>query len=432
MKTYTYEEAVRYIEEVPKFTKQNTPGHTKELIRRLGCSKEPYRVIHVAGTNGKGSVCAFLEAMLREAGNKTGLFTSPHLIRINERFQIDREEISDEAFAAAFSTVKLAIDEMMSDALPHPTYFEILFAIGKVIFQDAGIDVLVMETGLGGRMDATNTVEHPDVTVITSISPDHMAYLGDTIPAIAGEKAGIIKEGVPLVYDASSPEAAQVIAERAALLHAPAMPFYPLMAQIVARTDEGIDFVLNNRQFDYLSVLVPFMADYQVNNASLALMALRLFDPEKRIPDRAAAFSISKARWSGRMQQVMPGVVLDGAHNEDGIECFLKTVREVQERRSVSLLFSAMSDKDYEEMIRKLGEQARFDSVVVTRVGGARGADPAILAERFRKYSKARVEAVEDPVAAFERALTLRKEGGLLFCAGSLYLVGVILRAVQE
>ena len=422
-----YPEAVEYIMKTPKFRENNEQGPSAQLIDRLGHPEEAFRILHVAGTNGKGSVCAFLESMLRHAGYRTGLYTSPHLVRINERFMIDRKNVDDEAFAEAFSRVRQVIDEMTADGLPHPTFFDILFATGLVIFQNAGIDVLVMETGLGGRMDATNSVAHTDVSVITSISLDHMEYLGDTVAKIAGEKAGIIKEGVPVIYDASDREAAEVIAGQAEKMRAPAFPFYPGMAQITQRGDDGIDFVLNNRQYEYLPVHVPFPADYQVSNASLALMALRVFDPEKRMDDRAAALAVSDTRWSGRMQQIMPGVILDGAHNEDGIRQLLKTVREIRKSRKVNLLFSVMADKDYSAMIRELALDGGFSSIVVTGAGTPRQADPEVLAGIFQKYTDAPVETVADPGEAFERALSLRAQDGMLFCAGSLYLAGYLL-----
>ena len=203
-----YQDAVRYIGDVPKFTKKNEPENTVRLLDRLGHPEDAFQVIHVAGTNGKGSVCAFLENILRQSGRKTGLFTSPHLIRINERFQVCREEISDEEFTDVFLEVLRAVEKMQAEGYPHPTYFELLFVMGMVWFRRRKIDILVMETGLGGRLDATSTVAHPSLSVISSISMDHMQYLGNTIRAIAAEKAGIIKKGVPVVYDASDREAA--------------------------------------------------------------------------------------------------------------------------------------------------------------------------------------------------------------------------------
>ena len=216
-----YEEAVAYIEETPKFTTKNKMEHTKECLKRLGNPQDKFRVIHVAGTNGKGSTCAFLTSILREAGYSCGLFTSPHLVVINERFQINEKNISDEVFLDAFCKVKELADELVKEGNYHPTYFEFLFLMGMVIFADADVDYVVLETGLGGRLDATTAVENPVACVITSISFDHMQYLGNTIEEIAGEKAGIIVPGVPVIYDGNDQKAAEVIRERAQELNSP-------------------------------------------------------------------------------------------------------------------------------------------------------------------------------------------------------------------
>ena len=183
-----YEEAVAYIDETPKFTKKNSLDHTKECLRRLGNPQDKFKVIHVAGTNGKGSTCAFLTSVLREAGYSCGLFTSPHLVEINERFQINEVNIDNDTFLKAFEKVKVLADELVAEGSYHPTYFEMLFLMGMVIFAEAGVDYVTLETGLGGRMDATTAVENPVACVITSISLDHMQYLGDTVAKIAGEK----------------------------------------------------------------------------------------------------------------------------------------------------------------------------------------------------------------------------------------------------
>ena len=420
-----YEEAVNYIAEVPKFTTKNKAENTVELLRRLGHPEENYKVIHVAGTNGKGSVCAFLASILQHGGKRTGLFISPHLVKINERFQVDQVPVSDEIFLAAFCRVKTVIDEMMKDGFYHPTYFEILFAVGMVIFAEEKVEYLVMETGLGGRLDATNTVAHPIATVLTSISLDHTEYLGDTVEQIAWEKAGIIKEGIPVIYDGRNRSAEKVILEKAEEMHAPAYPFYEQMCEIQERTDKSIDFVLNNRYYDYKLVRVPYLADYQIVNSSLAMMTIRILDEQKEFSDDTILQGIADARWGGRMETVLPGVVLDGAHNAAGIYEFLKTVRRVQEHRPVSLLFSAVVEKDYDEMIREICQQARFSSIVVTEIEGSRKVDASALAEVFRKYTDAPVQAVEDVEEAFHTALECRGDG-MLFCAGSLYLVGDI------
>ncbi|MDO4323970.1 MAG: folylpolyglutamate synthase/dihydrofolate synthase family protein [Lachnospiraceae bacterium] len=436
-----YREAVEYIEEVPKFTKKNKPENTLELIRRIGHPERSMKVIHVAGTNGKGSVCAFLSSILTRAGRKTGLFTSPHLVDITERFQINQEPVSHEAFTEAFVRVKKEVDEMIRDGYAHPAYFELLFAAGLLIFEAAGVEYLVLETGLGGRLDATNLVEHPIACVLTTISLDHMEYLGDTVAKIAGEKAGIIKEGVPVIYDGRNPESEQVILAQAEKMHAPAYRYDDSMREITGKTDKSIDFILNCRYdkkntdaersnvrdvtelYERIQVTVPYLAEYQVVNSSLAMAALRVIDPEKTIRDEQVVSGIAATRWQGRMETVMPDVVLDGAHNADGIREFIRTVCSVQKRRPVSLLFSAVVEKEHEKMIRTICENIRPVSIVVTQVGGARVVPAQELAEEFRKYTQAEVIAKEDVAEAFKTALA-RKGDSMLFCAGSLYLVG--------
>lgn len=436
-----YTQAVDYIENIPKFTKKNKPENTLEMVRRLGHPERKWKVIHVAGTNGKGSVCAFLASILQGAGKKTGLFTSPHLVELTERFQIDGEQVSEEDFAAAFERVKQVVDEMMADGYAHPAYFELLFGMGLVIFEQAEIEYLVLETGLGGRLDATNLVEHPIATVITSISMDHMEYLGDTIEKIASEKAGIIKEGVPVIYDGRVPEVEKVILDQAAKLHSPAYPYYGNMTEILDKTDKSIDFVLNCSydkereaaagRMGSLRITVPYLAEYQLVNSSLAVITAHVIDPEGRISDSDIAAGIGRTKWQGRMETVLPGVVLDGAHNADGIREFIRTVRSVEERMEVSLLFSAVADKEFETMIRTICEAAHFSHVTVTQVGGSRIVPAGQLAEVFRKYTKAPVVACTDVKEAFETALGARG-GGMLFCAGSLYLVGELKAILRD
>ena len=265
----TYQEAVAYIDETPKFTKKNTLDHTRAFLKRLGDPQEKMKILHVAGTNGKGSVCSFLASMLKAGGNRTGLFTSPHLVKINERFVVDEQDVSDEEFLEAFHTVMDCVEEMKEEGYPHPTYFELLFLIGMKLFERAGVEYLVLETGLGGRLDATNSVAHPLVSVITSISLDHTEYLGDTVAAIAGEKAGIIKEGVPVVYDASCPESAEVIRRRAEELRAPAYPITPKMYKISKTTKKHIDFSIDSGYYDDIRLSISSVAEYQVKNVFL-------------------------------------------------------------------------------------------------------------------------------------------------------------------
>ena len=237
-----YREIVDYIEEIPKFTSKNPLDHTKALLKCLGDPQNQMQVIHVAGTNGKGSVCAYLDSMLRAGGYKVGLFTSPHLVKINERFKINGEMISDERFVKAFEEVQKIIKKAQEDGLDHPSYFETLFLMGMVVFKEADVDYVVLETGLGGRLDATNTVDHPLACIITSISLDHVEYLGDTIGKIAGEKAGIIKPQVPVIYDGHQPEASEVIEKRANELGSPAFALTEDMYEMQKNTRVGMCF----------------------------------------------------------------------------------------------------------------------------------------------------------------------------------------------
>lgn len=381
------------------------------------------KVIHVAGTNGKGSVCAFLSTMLVKAGKQTGLFTSPHLVKINERFQINNEPVGDEDFLAAYRKVQAAVDAMQKDGFAHPTYFELLFALAMVLFSEKQMEYVVLETGLGGRLDATNMVEKPIATVITSISLDHTEILGDTIEQIAFEKAGIIKPHVPVIYDGRCEQAERVILARAKELDAPAYGLHEDRYEILANTEKSIDFSLNCGYYEHTGVTVPYLAHYQVINSALALLAMDVIDEKREISIETRVSAIGETTWQGRMETVMPGVVFDGAHNADGIREFVRTVQRVQKERRVTLLFSAVMEKDYEKMIQTICEQTSLAHVVVTEIAGDRNVPAQKLAEVFRSYTKAPVAAVPVIADAFAEALKERQDG-ILFCVGSLYLVG--------
>ncbi len=426
-----YAQAVAYIEHTPKFTKKNKPENTAELLRRIGHPERQMKVIHVAGTNGKGSVCAFLASILVRAGKKTGLFTSPHLVDLTERFEINGIPVSEEGFARAFTRVMQETEEMIAEGFAHPAYFELLFAAGLLIFQENAVEYLVLETGLGGRLDATNLVEHPIAAVITTISLDHMEYLGDTIGQIAAEKAGIIKSGVPVIYDARNPEAEAVIRAQAEKLHAQRFPYRESMSRILGKTDKNIDFLLDSGYDETMNVAVPYPAPYQVVNSSLALITLRVIDPMHTISTETALEGIRMTRWPGRMETVLPRVILDGAHNADGIRELVRTIQGMPACGRITLLFSAVAEKEYRKMIRELCEGVSFQSVIVTQVGGARAVPAKELAEVFQEYTDAPVTAVADVRSAFSEAMR-RQGNGMLFCAGSLYLVGELKAILKD
>lgn len=418
-----YTEAVDYIETIPKFTVKHPPEHTRELLSRLGNPQEGIKIIHVAGTNGKGSVCAYLNAILLAGGKKTGLFTSPHLVRINERFQINGEDVSDEQFLDAFLKVEKAAKEYEAEGEGHPSYFETLFLMGMLIFKEAGVEYLVMETGLGGRLDATNVVEKPLACIITSISRDHTEYLGDTLEAIAGEKAGIIKAGVPVIYDASQPGPASVIAAKAKEMGSPAWPMEPSFYEMKTQSREGITFTFAYPGGEKAELAIPYVAKYQMMNASLAFYMMHILQDVHDIPKNVLAEGLSKIKWPCRMEMAAPGVIIDGAHNEDGIAQFVSTAGYFAKENEITILFTAVADKHYHEMIGEICEGIHPFHVVATQIDGSRVVPAEVLAEDFRKAGCTDVCAEPEIGAAYEKALG-KKGSGMLFCVGSLYLAG--------
>jgi len=420
-----YTKAVEYIENIPRFAIAEPLRHAREMLCRVGNPQNECKVIHVAGTNGKGSVCAYLAAMLEEGGFRCGLFTSPHLVRMNERFKINGKMMDDATFLRLFLEVKYVIDSFLAEGKEHPSYFEVVFVMGMLYFKEQNVELVVLETGLGGRLDATNTVERPLATVITSISLDHTEYLGDTVAAIAGEKAGIIKPGVPIIYDGRNPEAADAIRKRAVEVGAPAYALDDSMYEILQNTRSGIDFSLHCKYYDNITVSIPYIAPYQVVNASLALLTMGVLRDMHKISTETLCRAVRDTKWEGRMETVLPGVILDGAHNEDGILRFVETVAAFRRDYRITILFSAVADKKYRDMIRLICHEVQPDAVVATQIDGGRIVPAEELAMAFRRFGCREVYSEPDVAAAFERAYA-RKGEGLLFCVGSLYLAGEI------
>ena len=432
MSRVTYQEAETYISELPKFTKKNTLEHTQKFLSFLGNPQNGKKVIHVAGTNGKGSVCVYLDAMLRAQRKHTGLFTSPHLIRMNERIRMDGEPVSDETFTRLFLRTQQSVRRMEAEGLPHPSFFEFLFGMAMAGFEEAGVEYVILETGLGGRMDATTAVENPVACVITSISLDHMQYLGDTVAKIAGEKAGIIVPGVPVIYDGNDPDAAEVIRARAEELGSPAYEVKRSDTEVLRNTSAGIDFAFRNEYYKDMVFSIPFIAKYQVMNSALALKTIEVLQNVISVSMDQIHVGIAETRWQGRMETVLPGVIVDGAHNEDGVEKFVETAEHFQKECPLTLLFSAVDDKDYTDMIHTICSRITFRHVVVTSVGGYRQVPAERFAKLFTEAGASSVEVVEDVEKAFGRALEVKGDDGMLFCVGSLYLVGEIKDVIRR
>jgi dihydrofolate synthase/folylpolyglutamate synthase len=307
------------------------------------------------------------------------------------------------------------------ESFAHPTFFELLFLMGIDIFDQAGLEYVVLETGLGGRFDATNVIEKTLVSVITSISLEHTEYLGDTYSLIAGEKAGIIKEGCPVVYDGTREDVEAVILERAKALHSKAYAVRPDMYKILMNTQKSIDFSMDTGYYLPMNVSINSVAEYQIMNAMQAVTAAHVLDIG--LTEEDIRSGMEHMRWQGRMETVLPGVILDGAHNDSGVEEFVKTAKRIQKDQKVTVLFSCVKEKDYEGMIRTICEQIHFQSVVVTQIDSDRQVPASELSAIFRRYTDQPVVEIPAIPEAFDEALS-RKGDGILFCVGSLYLVG--------
>lgn len=416
-----YADIEKYFDEIPKFTSKNKPEHTKELMRRLGNPQDSFKSIHVAGSNGKGSTCSMIYSVLRKMGKSCGLFVSPHLVEMRERVQINGEICTKEAFEHAFDTVMEVIHQMEEDGLPHPTYFELFYTIGMVAFAQAGVEYGVVETGLGGRLDATNSITKPEVTIITSISLEHTEWLGETLQDIAGEKAGIIKAGVPVVFDAKIKEVADVIFAKAKEQKAAAYPVYPGDIKIEARGHNSTTFV-----FDLIGlkqpVTIPFAADYQVENASLAMQAMEVLMGEVSVYKEELMEGLRDAYWPARMEEVMPNVYIDGAHNVDGIRRLIPAIRNLGGTKP-TLLFAMLVEKDYSEAIRQLSTEIDWGTIVLTQIEGPKVLAVEILEQEFKKHTNANLVCIKSIPEAFAAARDYGQDG-ILVCAGSLYLAG--------
>lgn len=426
--TFTYEEAAAYIEEIPKFTKKHTLEHTKTFLKRLGNPAADRKIVHVAGTNGKGSVCAYLQAILMAEGKRTGFFTSPHLVSVNERIRVDNIQIDNETFLKVFRKVLKIARQMVEDGIEHPSYFEFLFGMGMTAFAETDVEYIILETGLGGRLDATNAIDNPALAIITSISLDHTAILGDTIEKIAGEKAGIIKPGVPVFFDGSSKKAAEVIKAKASELGVSCREVTKNAYEIQEVHRKYIAFSRRSAYDKDVIFQVPMCGCYQAMNAELALEASEYLLAGEEIHMDRWKEALAELHWEGRMERVGAHITVDGAHNPGAMEAFVESVKALDEseRGEMVLLFSAVSDKKYDQMIEYLCENLDVKAYVVTQIEDERGVPAEELADVFRRYTDRPVYCKERLEDAVRTAMNERGETGEIYCLGSLYLVGMM------
>ena len=396
-----YPDSVRFLYALGNEIKTAKLGleRIRAVLDALGNPQRAYRVIHVAGTNGKGSTCAMIDAGLRAAGVSAGLFTSPHLIEPTERIQIDGMQVTPEQFQRAFTVVHEVAETLDLDV--HPTYFETVTAMGFWLFREMKVETAVVEVGLGGRLDATNVVE-PELTVITSIDYDHEAYLGHTLEAIAGEKAGILKPGVPAIFARQRPEAKAVLEQRA--------------AELGIEVKRSEDFPLRDLHVDargsnFSGYTCPLAGEHQVDNAVTAILALESLGVSGK--------GIAEARWPGRLEYVAPNpdILLDGAHNPAGARALAHYLERFYPHRKKWIIYGAMRDKAVEEIAGILFPLA--DELMLTAPKNARALRPEALRE-----IAGRGETAADIGEAIERVRQAALADDIIVITGSLFLIG--------
>lgn len=456
----TFEEAVAYLKDMPRFTVKKNPADSRDLkwfLKKLGNPEKDLRIIHVAGTNGKGSVCAYMSSILHAAGYRTAVFTSPHLVDMRERFAVNGKMISEEAFLQVYCAVGDALQEANSvnpgvslpgeEAAPEfvLNFYEYLFCMALLCFAEEKPDYCIIETGLGGRLDATNYVDNKLLTVITRISLDHVQYLGDTTAKIAAEKAGILRPGVPVVYLDGDVDASAVICRKASELGAPQIPVSKKDYTFLGFRKKYIDFSLRSEYYNYISLTLHTIARYQMENAALAVRAVEVLfrstDTEEnggRLYAGAGCPAAEEIRqgilgcfWQGRMEEVLPEVYVDGAHNDDGIRAFLDTVEQDGCTGGRRLLFGVAADKDCRHMIQRVITSGLFDHIAFTHMRTER----SLSMEEFRDLLAAypgHYTMYTEADTALREQLGEKRPGERLYIAGSLYLVGEIKESLDH
>jgi dihydrofolate synthase/folylpolyglutamate synthase len=393
------------------------------LMEELGDPQKKIPIIHVAGTKGKGSVAALCASALKAAGYKTGLYTSPHLWDYVERIQINGEPISHEQLIELVEEVKPAVTK-----IPKLTTFEITTALGFLAFDKNDVNAAVIEVGLGGRLDATNIVT-PKVSVITSLSYDHMAVLGNTLAEIAGEKAGIIKQGVPVVSAPQTDEALQVL-ERIAKERS--SPFILVGNDVkferLTSSLDGQEFVVNHQQSE-VRLKIPLLGSHQIENAAIAYTALKTSGIP--ISEEAIQKGFSEVKWPARFEILRrePPVVIDSAHNRDSALRLRQTLDEYFPEIPVILIFCALEDKDITGILEEL--KPRLERVVATRADHPRAPSVEWTAEQVKKVGIP-VESVSPVAEALKRALELAGTQKLVLSAGSVAFAGEVSTAWQK
>lgn len=429
-----YEEALEYISQTNKFGIRLGLENIGKLLELLGNPQETLNIIHVAGTNGKGSVCSFVSNILRECGYKVGLYTSPYLETFTERIRVNGENIPQDDVARIIELIKEKIDIMVEQGYAYPTEFEVVTAMAFYYYSEQNVDFVALEVGLGGRYDATNIITKSLVSVIASISLDHTGILGDTIEKIAYEKAGIIKEnGVVLVYDQTD-EVKNVIKSVC----------NEKKAQYIEVNFDDINIKksdIDSQIYDctvmkeiYKDLEIKLIGEHQINNSILAMSVIKyLKDINKleKISEESIRKGLINTKWPGRIEKIKenPIFIIDGAHNEDGAKSLAKALNKNFKDRSLTLLIGMLEDKDIDSVLNIL--LPHFNKVITTTPNNPRAINSDILKEKVLKYvdDVTSKHEIEDAV---NYTLETSNKDDVIISAGSLYMIGTVRTLVKK
>lgn len=401
----------------------------EELLRRLGNPQDDLKVIHVAGTNGKGSVSKYLEEGLSACGYKMGLYTSPYIETFNERIRYDGADISDEDLEYYGQKVVSAAEAMVADGLDSPTEFEVVTAIAFLYFAGRQADITILEVGLGGIGDSTNVVKSPLASVITSISYDHMAQLGSSLAEIAVNKAGIIKTGCPVIANVPQRDAAKIIARKAYAMGSRLYDISGIRAAVSDETPFSQKVSMELYEKSYSDVETSMVGRHQAENLKTALATLEILRKSGAVKlDREALYEgLKRARQPGRFEVISedPLVIIDGAHNEAGAQALQETMAQHFAGKKILLVAGILADKEIDSIVKFLTKIT--DHIIVTEPDNPRKLAAEKLAEHVADFGVA-AEAVSDVEAAVHRAKELADGYDVILFAGSLYLIGDVRR----
>jgi dihydrofolate synthase/folylpolyglutamate synthase len=414
-----YRQSIDYLFGLQKFGIKFGLNSTENILAQVGSPHRKLRCIHIGGTNGKGSTAAMLSSILKQHGFKVGLYTSPHLVRFTERFRINDEEASSERILDVFERIRGVLD----DREP-PTFFEVVTAMGFLYFVEEEVDWAIIEVGMGGRLDATNVIE-PKVSIITNVAYDHQEYLGNTLSAIAREKAGIIKEKTPVITGARQPVVVGVLKATSSKHHA---PLFRLGTDFrVRRNTEGGSFQYQGLRRRWPSLEVNLIGPHQAGNAAMALAALEVLEKEGELAIDPAAVErgLCNVYWPARLEVLEkdPLIVLDGAHNPPGAESLRDSLKNCFKYRHLHLVIGIMADKDIRGILRRLLPLA--ETAIFTQPRYTRAANPENLRRLARPYIQKHY-VIPDLASAIQQAKQLAGPDDLICITGSLYFAGEV------